>query len=286
MINNPILTLGFSPCPNDTFIFDALVHAKIDCQNLSFKTILADVEGLNQKAFSSELDITKLSFFAYGFLSDKYQLLDSGAALGKGVGPLLVSKKHYTNPEKEIKSVAIPGKYTTANFLFSLFYPDIAVKKEMIFSSIEDAILNGEVDAGVIIHENRFTYEKKGLRKIADLGTEWENKTNMPIPLGGIAVRRSLSDEIKSTLNLIVRNSIEYAFANPESSTDYIRKHAQEMDEDVIRQHIDLYVNESSISLGTNGREAINLLFDKAGQLGLIEKINEPIFLKTKEMYH
>ncbi len=285
MHNNPILTLGFSPCPNDTFIFDAMVHEKINCHNLSFNTILADVEGLNQKAFSAELDVSKLSFFAYGFLSDKYQLLDSGAALGKGVGPLLVSKKYFDNPAKEIKTVAIPGKYTTANFLFSLFYPHILVKEEMIFSSIEDAVLNGEIDAGVIIHENRFTYEKKGLLKIADLGTEWEKETNMPIPLGGIAVRRSLSEEIKSTLNLIVRNSIEYAFANPGSSNDYVKKHSQEMDENVIRQHINLYVNESSISLGSNGREAIHLLFQKAHELGLIEKVNEPIFLKTKEMH-
>ncbi len=285
MNNIQQLTLGFSPCPNDTFIFDAMVHNKIDCQNLNFKTELADVEKLNQKAFSSELDITKLSFFAYGFLSDRYQLLDSGSALGKGVGPLLVSKRTFLNPAAEIKSVAIPGKYTTANFLFSLFYPHIKQKKEMVFSSIEAAVLSGEVDAGVIIHENRFTYEKKGLKKIADLGTEWEKETNMPIPLGGIAVRRSLPEEVKSTINSIVRQSIEFAFANPESSANYVREHSQEMEENVIRQHIDLYVNESSISLGQQGQDAIHLLYKKAQDFGLTEKIQEPIFLKIKEMH-
>ncbi len=283
MNNKTSLTLGFSPCPNDTFIFDALINHKIETGGLSFKPIIEDVESLNQKAFSSELDITKLSFFAYGFLSDQYQLLDSGAALGYGVGPLLISKRKLRNPEKEIGLVAIPGKYTTANFLFSLFYPQIINKKEIVFSGIEDAVLSGEVDAGVIIHENRFTYEKKGLFKIADLGTKWEEYSGMAIPLGGIAIKRNLSENLKLKVNELVRKSIEFAFSNPSSSTDFIKLNSQEMEEAVIKKHIALYVNESSLDLGKKGREAVYRLFQKAEDLRLIRKMTEPIFLEATE---
>ena len=211
-------------------------------------------------------------------------MLDAGAALGKGVGPLLISKKSFNNPEKEIKSVATPGKYTTANFLFSQFYPEIKNKVEMPFSKIEDAVINGHVDAGVIIHENRFTYEKKGLIKIVDLGTKWEAETSGAIPLGGIAIRRSLPEDVKLKINNLLRKSVEFAFAHPESSHDYVRQHSQEMASDVLKRHIDLYVTESSIDLGTAGREAINTLLNKAVELKLIEKIHQPIFLKAKEM--
>ncbi len=283
MSNKPVLSIGFSPCPNDTFLFDALVHQKIDTEAISFKPVIDDVESLNRKAFLAQLDITKLSFFAYAFLSDHYQLLDSGAALGKGVGPLLISKKEFKNPEDEIRSVAIPGKYTTANFLFSLFYPHIKVKKEMVFSKIENAVLSGEVDAGVIIHENRFTYQQKGLFKIADLGTLWESSTGQAIPLGGIAIRRTLDEDLKLKVNSLLRKSVEYARSHPLAVMGYVKEHAQELDEEVIQKHIQLYVNDYSLDLGTQGREAISTLYRKGFELGLINKLTEPVFLTRAE---
>jgi len=278
------LSIGFSPCPNDTFLFDALIHHKIDTEGLKFEPVLEDVESLNCKAFEAVLDITKLSFYAYGFVSNEYQLLDSGAALGYGVGPLLISRKKFNDPLNEIKSVAIPGKYTTANFLFSLYFPEPVSKHEMHFSKIEDAVLSGEVDAGVIIHENRFTYASKGLNKIIDLGTKWEEVTASPIPLGGIAVRRSLSQDLKLKLNSLVKKSVEYAIADPQSSVHFVKSNAQEMDPAVVKKHIDLYVNESSIDIGNKGRDAIYRLYQKAEQMNLIKTLKEPIFLKAKEM--
>jgi len=278
------LSLGFSPCPNDTFLFDALIHQKINTEGLLFEHVLEDVESLNRKAFDSVLDITKLSFFAYGFLSNEYQLLDAGAALGYGVGPLLISKKKFSDPKVEIKSVAIPGKYTTANFLFSLFFPDLKIKNEMHFSLIEDAVLKGQVDAGVIIHENRFTYADKGLHQIVDLGSKWEEITSSPIPLGGIAVRRSLSQDLKLKINSLVQKSVEYAIANPLSSGAFVKSHAQEMHPEVIMQHIGLYVNNSSIDIGNKGRDSIYMLYEKAKALNLINTLKEPIFLEAKEI--
>lgn len=255
------LTLGFSPCPNDTFIFDAMVHGKIDTEGLRFKTVLEDVETLNRMAKNGELDITKLSFFAFGNVTKHYQLMSSGSALGKGVGPLLISKKKFTDPEQEIKSVAIPGMNTTAYFLFRTFYPTLTHVKEMLFSEIENAVLNDEVDAGVIIHENRFTYEAKGLLKIADMGDLWEKKTLLPIPLGGIAIKRELDEDVKKKVERIIRKSIEFAFANPKSSYDYVKAHSQEMSDEVCQKHIDLYVNNFSLDLGENGKQAIAEMF-------------------------
>ncbi|MBP6334305.1 MAG: 1,4-dihydroxy-6-naphthoate synthase [Bacteroidia bacterium] len=280
--NQPI-RIGFSPCPNDTFIFDALIHQKIDTEGLTFEAVLEDVESLNKKAFNAGLEITKLSFFAYGFLSDKYQLLDAGAALGRGVGPLLISKRKINNPEIEIKTVAIPGKFTTANFLYSNFFHDVGIKKEMIFSEIENSVLSGEVDAGVIIHENRFTYLQKGLLKIADLGELWETKTGKAIPLGGIAIRRSIPVELKNKINNLLRKSVQYALDNPASVMDYVKKHAQEMDPKIMMQHIELYVNDSSIDLGTAGRDAINTFYQRSEALKLTGNLTQPIFLNSLE---
>ncbi len=258
------LSLGFSPCPNDTFMFDAMIHEKIDTEGLLFTPVLEDVETLNKKAIAAELDITKLSFFALGNVIDSYQLLSSGSALGKGVGPLLISKKKIVDPENEIKSIAIPGKNTTAYFLFKTFFPNLINTKEIVFSEIENALINEEVDAGVIIHENRFTYESKGLFKIVDLGELWEKKTSLPIPLGGIAIKRSLPTEIKKQVERILKKSIEFAFAHPHSSQSYVREHSQEMSPEVCRKHIELYVNEYSLDLGTLGRKAISeMLKDK-----------------------
>ncbi len=264
------LTLGFSPCPNDTFIFDALVNGKIDTHGLKFEQKLEDVESLNHHAIEGRYDITKLSFFALGKVLDSYELLPSGSAVGRGVGPLLISKKTFTNPKKEIRTVAIPGINTTAYFLFRIFYPELKEVKEMVFSDIEEAVLSGVVDAGVIIHENRFTYQAKGLKKISDLGDLWENITGKPIPLGGIAIKKNLSAEIKIKVGTLIRESVEFAFAHPKSSFEYVKANAQEMSEEVRNKHIDLYVNKYSIDLGTEGNEAVQTLFAKAKASGIL----------------
>ena len=281
-----ILSLGFSPCPNDSFIFDALVHKKIDTQGLDFEFVLEDVETLNRKAFEQKLDITKLSYHAFAYLTDKYTLLNSGSALGNNCGPLLISKSQIPNPKSQIPNlrIAIPGKYTTANFLFSLAFPKATNKIEMIFSEIEDSVLSGKADAGLIIHENRFTYEQKGLKKIIDLGEYWESIANAPIPLGGIVVKKDFPDELKQKINRVLRRSIEFAFANPKSSINFVKNHAQEMSEEVMYKHIDLYVNNYSIDLGKKGRRAVQLLFDKAVEQGVISKIKGPIFLNTETL--
>lgn len=272
------ISLGFSPCPNDCFIFDAMIHGKIDTEGLSFDVILDDVESLNKKAFKGELDVTKLSFNALSHLIKSYQLLLSGSALGKGCGPLLVANSDL-KVDNDTK-IAIPGKYTTANFLLSLAYPDAKNKVEILFSEIENAVLTNKVDAGLIIHENRFTYEEKGLKKIIDLGEYWETLTNSPIPLGGIVVKRSFSDDLKSKINRVLRKSVVYAFANPQSSLNFVKENAQEMSEEVMYKHIGLYVNNFSVDLGVEGRRAIEVLFDKAQRSGLIEKVTENIFIK------
>ncbi|MBC7916091.1 MAG: 1,4-dihydroxy-6-naphthoate synthase [Pyrinomonadaceae bacterium] len=275
------LTLGFSPCPNDTFIFDALIHHKIDTEGLEFEVFFDDVETLNQKAFQAQLDITKLSFHAFAYVVDKYVLLDAGSALGFGVGPLLISNNHISDLKSSFSNlrVGIPGKYTTANFLLSLAYPQLTNKVEMLFSDIEGALLNGEIDLGLVIHENRFTYQDKGLHKVSDLGEYWEMETGGAIPLGGIFINRQLPEEIKLKVNRVLQRSVEFAFANPKSGMDFIRSHAQAMDEAVMYKHIELYVNKYSIDLGQEGRKAIELLFEKAGALGLIPEVKEELFL-------
>jgi len=265
------LTLGFSPCPNDTFIFDALVNKKIGSEGLEFETVLEDVETLNQWALEGKLDITKLSFPAFFQSLDKYQLLDAGSALGEGVGPLLVSKSklpestprapNEKSPLNE-KTIALPGINTTANLLFSFAYPEATQKKFMIFSAIEDSVLNGEADLGVIIHENRFTYQQRGLHKVIDLGHYWETRMKTPIPLGGIAISRSIAKATAIQINGLIRKSLEFAFQNYPVLSAYVRQHSQSLSEEVMRQHIDLYVNDYSLSLGDEGRSAIKILFD------------------------
>jgi len=256
------LTLGFSPCPNDTFMFDALVHQKVDTEGLDFEVILEDVETLNRMALERQLDITKLSFNAFLHASSDYILLQSGSALGKNCGPLLISKLDKSLLNSNSK-VAIPGKYTTANSLFKLAFPAYKNTREFLFSEIENAVLNGDVEAGVIIHENRFTYEQKGLHKVMDLGKYWESYTKLPIPLGGIAISRKFSLEIQQKVQRLLKQSIEFAFKNPKSSEEYVCQYAQEMSYDVMQKHIQLYVNEYSVSLGDEGRKAINYLFER-----------------------
>ncbi len=260
------LTLGFSPCPNDTFIFDAMVHHKIDTEGLDFEVVFADVEQLNKWAFQGKLDITKLSYNAFTHCVNDYALLDSGSALGNKCGPLLI-KKPNTILTKESK-IAIPGRYTTANMLLEIAFSNHQNKVEILFSEIENEVLKGSVDAGLIIHENRFTYQEKGLEKVKDLGEFWETETGLPIPLGGIVVKRSLQTEIQKKIERVLRKSVEYAFANPNSSADYVQCHAQEMEKQVVDAHIALYVNDYSISLGEQGRKAVEKIFKKSEQLG------------------
>lgn len=288
------LTLGFSPCPNDTFIFDALIHHKIDTEGLDFDVYYEDVETLNHKAFNCELDITKLSYHAYAYAVENYVLLNTGSALGFGVGPLLICKrpelkeKLTTNGHPSIPAdasfqsnlaVGIPGKYTTANFLLGLAFPNLTNKQEVVFSAIEQRLLDEHIDLGLIIHENRFTYQDKGLHKIVDLGDFWERTTGAPIPLGGIVASRRLPKEIQNRVDRVIRKSVEYAFANPQSGLDFIRAHAQEMSEAVMYKHIELYVNRFSVSLGDEGKTAIQLLFNKAWELALIPKTTKDLFL-------
>jgi len=275
------LTLAFSPCPNDCFIFDAIVNRRIDLEGLEFSVRLADVEALNKAAFAGEADVTKLSYHAFAHCASRYVLLDAGSALGRNCGPLLISKRAISPGEVEAGRlrIAIPGNYTTANFLLGLAFPGARDRTELLFSAIEPALLNDEFDAGLIIHENRFTYEAKGLKKIIDLGEFWESETGAPIPLGGIVVNRSLPDDVKQRVNRVVRRSVEYAFAHRADSLPFVREHAQEMSEEVMYRHIDLYVNEYSVDLGVEGRRAVELLFDRARAVGLIPDATIRLFL-------
>ncbi len=278
------ITLAFSPCPNDCFMFDAMVHGRIDTEGLAFDVRLLDIDALNAAAFAGEFDATKLSFHAYAYCADRYVLLDAGSALGNGCGPLLISKREI--PQGEVAAggvrIAIPGPFTTANFLCGLAFPQAQDKTAMIFSDIEPSVLDGRFDAGLIIHENRFTYEAKGLKKIIDLGEFWEAETGAAIPLGGIAVRRALDADLKQTVNRVMRRSVEFAFAHREASLPYVRAHAQEMSEEVMYKHIDLYVNQYSVDLGAEGRRAIELMFSRANTLGIIPAAGAagaPLFL-------
>ena len=277
------LTLGFSPCPNDCFMFDAIVHRRVDLEGLEFDVIMEDVEALNRRAFSRSIDVTKLSYHAFAHCASDYALLDAGSALGRGCGPLLISARPIGRNDVAAGRVriAIPGKYTTANFLLSVAFPSAHDKTEMLFSEIESAVLDGRFDAGLIIHENRFTYEARGLRKIIDLGEFWESTTGAPIPLGGIVVKRSLPHDVQQTMDRVMRKSVEYAFAHPEASRAFVREHAQEMSEDVMRRHIALYVNDYSVDLGAEGRRAVELLFRKAEDVGAIAPARAQLFVES-----
>jgi 1,4-dihydroxy-6-naphthoate synthase len=275
------LSLGFSPCPNDCFMFDAIVNERIDLEGLRFTVRLADVEALNKAAFAGQADVTKLSYHAFAHCAADYVLLDAGSALGTNCGPLLISKRPLSQDQVATGTlrIAIPGRYTTANFLLGLAFPAARDKTELVFSEIEPALLDDRFDAGLIIHENRFTYQAKGLRKIIDLGEFWESETGAPIPLGGIAIRRSLPGEVKQRVNRVLRRSVEYAFAHRDASLPFVREHAQEMSDEVMYRHIDLYVNEYSIDLGAEGRRAVELLFERARATGIIPALTQRLFL-------
>jgi len=285
------ITIGFSPCPNDTFMFCALINGMIDCEGLQFEPVIEDVETLNQKALKDELDVTKLSVGVYAQVAKKYVILNSGSALGKNCGPLLISKKDYLlipvvpffdeTPSGQLAKmkIAIPGKYTTANLLFSIFFPDAKNKTEMIFSQIEDAVLNETVDMGLIIHESRFTYQQKGLNEVADMGELWKKQTKSPLPLGCIAAKRKSDKPLQKKIDALIHKSIQYAFDKPENVMDYVRAHSQEMDDKVLQQHIDLYVNDFSLTLGAKGKKAIKLLLRKGNAAGLLPEIPDDIFI-------
>ena len=273
------LTLGFSPCPNDTFIFDAMVNGLIDTGDLEFEPVLEDVETLNRWALEGKLDITKLSFPAFFQSLEHYILLDSGSALGKGAGPLLISKSS-DSIDVDRSSVALPGQHTTANLLFSFAYPGATNREYMVFSAIEDAVLSGKNDLGVIIHENRFTYEDHGLHKVKDLGEYWEEKMKAPIPLGGIAIQQSVKRSTARKVNELIARSIAFAFDRYPAVSDYVKQHSQEMSEDVMRQHIDLYVNDYSRSLGEGGRSAIETLLEVYQGMNGLEKQEDTIFFE------
>jgi len=258
------LTLGFSPCPNDTFMFDALVHAKIDREGLTFEVVMEDVEALNKRALNNDLDVTKLSYHAFLYCIQDYSLLNSGSALGRNCGPLLIQQRGNASLTADSK-IAIPGKNTTANLLLNFAFPNFQNKLEILFSDIEKAVTDGDVDAGLIIHENRFTYKENGLEKIKDLGEFWEDETGLPIPLGGIVVKRDLSLELQQKLQRVLKRSVQYAFDHPKSSREYIRYYAQEMDEQVIYEHIKLYVNKFSLDLGLEGKRAVEEVFKRSG---------------------
>ena len=267
------VTLGFSPCPNDTFIFDALVNKKIDTEGLEFDVALEDVQTLNEWAKHSRLDISKISYGVLPMVLKDYVLLNSGGALGKGVGPLLVSKLPLAQSAIAGSKIAIPGENTTAHMLFKMAFPDATHKKFMIFHEIEDAVLKGEVDAGVIIHENRFTYQEKGLQKIMDLGEFWQDKTGVPIPLGGIVAKRNIDPSVIKKVDSLIRKSLEHAFKEYPAISAYVKQYSQEMSEDVMRMHIDLYVNDFSLHPGEDGRRSIRTL------LGIVNADQENIFI-------
>lgn len=273
------LSLGFSPCPNDTFIFDALLHGKVDTEGLEFIPFIADVEALNQRAFAGDIAVTKLSYHAFAHLTDQYALLDAGSALGNNCGPLLVAKTPLAQAAIEAARIAIPGKMTTANFLLSLAYPAARDKQETLFSDIENAVLSGRADAGLLIHENRFTYQDLGLVKLVDLGEYWETTTGLPIPLGGIVVHRDLPPDIQQRVNRVMRRSVAYAFEYPQDVMPFVRQHAQAMEEAVMKAHIDLYVSHYTLDLGEAGRAAVHQMFRLAREQGVIPAYREDFFV-------
>ncbi len=276
--------LAYSTCPNDTYIFKALARNLIDLKGYAFDIFLEDVETLNQAARKGVHDITKLSFAALGGVLDRYALLGTGAALGQGCGPLLVSLPGRSLTDRsEGPVVAVPGMGTTACLLFRFFmkdrFPGLPVTlRPMTFDLIMPAVRDGRVDFGVIIHEGRFVYPSMGLTMEADLGLWWERATGLPIPLGCIAVKRDMDPAAALNIQDLIRQSIDHAHAHPQMAGDYIRSHARELDEEVIDQHIRLYVNDFSRDIGIMGREAVETFFEKARAAGYLDPFDHPLF--------
>ena len=278
-ISMKTLSLGYSPCPNDTFIFYALVHGKIMTEGITFREILEDVETLNQMARRSELDVTKASFHAYGHLREQYCLLRSGGALGKGCGPLLVARENMGIEDLGNKTVAVPGRLTTALLLLRIFgFSSGENIRVMPFDRIVDSVKSGRTDFGLIIHESRFTYQRAGLKKVMDLGEWWEKETGLPLPLGGILAKRALGGPLIGKIGALIRASVEYAFSHSTEPLSYIRKHSQEMEEEVIEKHIALYVNPYSLDVGDEGVRAVEELFRRSEEKGIIPRSSHPLF--------
>ncbi len=276
---SPELTLGFSPCPNDTFMFYPLVHGLVDTAGLRYQERLEDVETLNQLALKGELDVSKVSYHALGHIRDEYALLRSGSALGRGCGPLLVAADRIDPADLRGRTIAVPGRYTTAKLLLRLFDPTLDNFLVMPFNEIMDAVLTGQADAGLIIHESRFTYQGFGLHKLVDLGEWWEAETGLPIPLGGIVARRSLRMDTISAIERALRSGVEYARTHPVEAVHYIREHAQEISEDVCAAHIALYVNDFSTELGEEGERAVSELLLRAEKSGIIPASRSGLFV-------
>jgi 1,4-dihydroxy-6-naphthoate synthase len=271
------ISLGYSPCPNDTFIFYALAHKKLK-GDVDFSEILRDVETLNRMAVRRELDVAKASFHAFGFLREDYCLLHSGSALGRGCGPLIVAKAPLKSSDLARSKIAIPGKMTTAYLLLQLFAPEIKNVVEMPFDRIMNAVSLGTVDAGLLIHEGRFTYPKYNLVKLADLGEWWEDETGLPIPLGGILAKRELGAAVIRKVDDLIKESIEYAFQNRAQTREYIKSNAQELEDEVIDQHIQLYVNDYTLDI-RDGVIAVEKLLKTAEELHLIPHSDKPLFI-------
>lgn len=277
-MTNKTLSLAYSTCPNDTFIFHALAHELIDLKGLSYSISLDDVETLNQKAATGTFDISKLSFAAIGQFQEEYGLLRTGAALGRGCGPLLIAKPGYKAKNIANVKIAVPGLQTTANMLVGLWLGKKADVVPMTFDRIMPALLSGQYDFGVIIHESRFTYQTYGLECVVDLGQWWEEETSLPIPLGGIAIRRDLPKEIITKVEKSIGESVSYSFKHKDAGRDYIKQYAQELGDDVIDQHIGLYVNDFTRSIGTEGEKAVDSLFEMARQKSIMTKSSKPLF--------
>ena len=273
------LSLGYSPCPNDTYIFYALAHNKVTIPGYKIEERLEDVETLNQLALKGLLDLTKVSYHALGHLRDRYVLLRSGGALGRGCGPLVIAPKASDMQDLRGKCIAIPGKLTTANLLLQLYGEGYDNLLTVPFEQIMPTLQRGDADAGVIIHESRFTYREAGFHEILDLGAWWEEDSGLPIPLGGILARRDLGPETIQAVDQAIRSSLNFARQNPQLPRNYIKKHSQELSDMVIDAHIELYVNDFSLNLGEQGVAAVEVLMTRAEERGLISKSAEPLFL-------
>ena len=267
------MKIAISPCPNDTFMFWAMLHGQVDTFGLTFSVAMRDIEQLNRAATEQEFDVIKISYAHYPKVSQAYQILTAGSAMGFGNGPLLISRRKIYPDEVPHLRIAIPGVDTTANMLLTMAYPTATHKKEYLFSDIEEVVLSDEADAGLLIHETRFTYEQKGLRKIMDLGEYWEKETGLSLPLGAIAVRRDLPAETKHQVNTALRKSVRYALQNPHAPDEFVARHAQAMEPDVCRRHIELYVNEFSTDLGTKGKQAVDILFAKGTMVDFLSEV-------------
>lgn len=277
----PPLSIGYSPCPNDTYIFYGLSHGLLPDAGLKLAPPhLEDVETLNSWALDGKLDITKLSFHALGHVLGEYCVLSAGSALGRGCGPLLVARPGFKQSDLSRARIAIPGRLTTASLLFRMYAPDSCNRIEMRFDEIMQSLARGEVDAGVIIHESRFTYAAHGLHCIQDLGQWWEESTGHPIPLGCIAARRSLGKKRIVAIDRAIHNSIVWADQHPDKCLPYIQKYAQEMDAQVMQKHIELYVNDYSKDLGIDGLAAIQSFLERGRNAGILPAMPENITLQ------